>query len=533
MFGNNSKSQGNVPKGVNPQFTSFGQNTQGSYNPTSLNSGGLKLDSKVNHKKGKAGGGWDSDEDNSSELQKKNGNTFIPTSNEVAAPPKSTGFSFVHKDKANKYNNGNQNSDFEVFPIDEIYLQKHEYENKVVNDTIQPGGARIKQSDTVINDFCKVAENLQCTDLGSLLFSKLSSDLVWISKARILYSIEALVKKIPKYLDYFKHNIVLLKSYEFGLENENNAKQLKTILDNICNFIEHPQGIAKPIANNTTTTANLIDFGEAIQDNQKVAAKKFDPFDAFPNKSSTQANKPVTMSDGGSPNTSPLQATIQTQPQLQQQSQPKTNTNSLFDKLNTKSANVANVSTTPQVTQTKPKGNAFGFVGKSQTTTTQTTQNGSNTNDLLGMNFGADSGANTKPANILNMYGQQTVPTHPQDANLLNMNFGGPNPNSIPVTTNPSPYGYGYPYPPPHGYSMPPQGFYPPPMGYTPAYPPNYNYNQPTLPPKDENISYDKFAKDVQNGVALISLSEEQKKQEQANKQKKDDMDKLFDFIKL
>jgi len=299
----------------------------------------------------------------------------------------------------------------------------------------------------------------------------------------------------------------------------------------VSNYIENPQGSAKPIGVAATNVGNLIDFGEVINENSKASAKKFDPFEAFPNKSTTQSNKPTVSSNGESPNTSPLQPTTQAPPQS------KPVTNSLFVGLNSKQSaptTVTNVPSNSQPTETKQKGNAFDFIkgGKQQNTNTApTTQSKPNTNDLLGLNFGGETA--TKPSNILNMYGQPTAGAPTQDANLLNMNFGvGTTSNTSPVTSNPGPYPYGYNYPP-HGYSMPPQGFYPPqPMGYPPTYPPSYNY--PTSqPPKDDNSSYDKFAKEVQNGVALISLSEEQKKQEQANKQKKDDMDKYFDFIKL
>ena len=58
-----------------------------------------------------------------------------------------------------------------------------EYEHKIVNDAIQPGGARLKQSDAVLNDICKAAESLGTNIVGSLLIFKLRSDTLWISKA--------------------------------------------------------------------------------------------------------------------------------------------------------------------------------------------------------------------------------------------------------------------------------------------------------------------------------------------------------------
>lgn len=58
-----------------------------------------------------------------------------------------------------------------------------EYEKKLVFDIIQPGGARVKQPDASLNEFCKAAESLSISLIGSLLVTKLELDVVWIMKA--------------------------------------------------------------------------------------------------------------------------------------------------------------------------------------------------------------------------------------------------------------------------------------------------------------------------------------------------------------
>ena len=58
----------------------------------------------------------------------------------------------------------------------------------------------------------------------------------------MLYTIETLIKKIPKYFDYFKQNTRVIGDIDFGNEGSN-ANQLRTILDSITNYIEDPQVI--------------------------------------------------------------------------------------------------------------------------------------------------------------------------------------------------------------------------------------------------------------------------------------------------
>jgi len=58
-----------------------------------------------------------------------------------------------------------------------------EFENRTINDLIQPGGARMKQPDSALNGFCKAAESFPAPVIGSLLLSKLNEEIPFVSKA--------------------------------------------------------------------------------------------------------------------------------------------------------------------------------------------------------------------------------------------------------------------------------------------------------------------------------------------------------------
>lgn len=53
----------------------------------------------------------------------------------------------------------------------------------MINEQIQPGGARLKQPENSINQFCRACESFQAAVVGSLLISKLYEDIPFVSKA--------------------------------------------------------------------------------------------------------------------------------------------------------------------------------------------------------------------------------------------------------------------------------------------------------------------------------------------------------------
>ena len=59
-----------------------------------------------------------------------------------------------------------------------------DYENRLINSTIQLGGVRLKQADKVLDDLVRAAESLSVSVVGSILVYKLRSEgLQFVSKA--------------------------------------------------------------------------------------------------------------------------------------------------------------------------------------------------------------------------------------------------------------------------------------------------------------------------------------------------------------
>jgi len=61
------------------------------------------------------------------------------------------------------------------------------YENKLVEDLIQPGGMRVKPTESALQGFCTACENFPPKIIGSLLLNKFNEEVHWISKA-VVYS---------------------------------------------------------------------------------------------------------------------------------------------------------------------------------------------------------------------------------------------------------------------------------------------------------------------------------------------------------
>lgn len=70
---------------------------------------------------------------------------------------------------------------------------------------LEQGGIRVKPNDTLLNEFGNEAKNLDISIIGSLLISKLfDNENGFQTKAKSLYAIEYLSKKIIQYSVYFK-----------------------------------------------------------------------------------------------------------------------------------------------------------------------------------------------------------------------------------------------------------------------------------------------------------------------------------------
>jgi hypothetical protein len=70
--------------------------------------------------------------------------------------------------------------------------------------------------------------------IGSLLLSKIEANYPFMVKAKSLYTIEHLVKKIPAFLKYFKSQSHLFEEFP---PPEDNADNYKKILKNLLNVI--------------------------------------------------------------------------------------------------------------------------------------------------------------------------------------------------------------------------------------------------------------------------------------------------------
>lgn len=280
-------------------------------------------------------GGWEDDEEDS-QPQIKTGNSGPfkgnqPTfsKDQVKSPESST--SNKSDDLAFVSNTRKMNPavDFELMQIDEAFVAKHEHENRTINDLIQPGGARLKPSDAALNDFCKACESFQVKVTGTLLLSKLYEEIPYISKARALFLIEAVVKKVKKYFDYFKHNLSTLRDADYSNEGQN-AAQLNKIAEDIAKYIENPvkpKPALIPTSTVTATTLNSATTSSSVLEETNLLGDapskgKQDPF-AFIKKQTSDTTQSKSQGQVFSQNDDLLgiQAPSQTFSNQQQQQQ--------------------------------------------------------------------------------------------------------------------------------------------------------------------------------------------------------------------
>lgn len=125
---------------------------------------------------------------------------------------------------------------------------------------------RLKQADKVLEDFAKAARNLSVPVVASILIHKIrSEDLLFINRARLIYDIEILIKRIDSYFSFFQSNIETLKKLrsEIKESNPSNLLQLKRILDDVIKQLETPQSpqstTISATSKTSTNTGNLLD----------------------------------------------------------------------------------------------------------------------------------------------------------------------------------------------------------------------------------------------------------------------------------
>jgi hypothetical protein len=135
---------------------------------------------------------------------------------------------------------------------------------------VKPSGIRIKQADSLLQDFLKEVKFLETSVIGSLLMSKLEVNYPFEIKAKALYAIEFLSKKNADYLGYFKGQSERLRDFP---EPEDNVENYRKILKSVMNVLGTPLGGEEEKRQfvdpgyNTEETRNNTALGNFFQEN--------------------------------------------------------------------------------------------------------------------------------------------------------------------------------------------------------------------------------------------------------------------------
>ncbi|EAR90778.2 tetratricopeptide repeat protein (macronuclear) [Tetrahymena thermophila SB210] len=248
-------------------------------------------------------------------------------------------------------------NEFDLLDDNDLNFPELEFQKKLVNDIVAPGGIRIKQQEDVLNTFADDCQAFYPCVIGSLLINKFFSNEQNVVKQRAIYASEILVKKHQKFQEYFKRQqFMVQKSQQFNigdskfvqLSNQllavvsNPSLEIKEQADINFNFSQgndlskfskkneqqQPQLGSQVIQKNNQQQAsnvNLIDEidvsnGIDLLGDQSVSASQSKPKSLFNNLNKKKTNE----------NQAPVQQN-QTQnsqiQQPQQQSQPSQNTN--------------------------------------------------------------------------------------------------------------------------------------------------------------------------------------------------------------
>ena len=129
--------------------------------------------------------------------------------NNVTAPKKekSSKFGFIKKKNKSETKN-EQTSTSVIIPSIKLNEEKYKYPKKIVQEIVEPIGARKKPSETVLQNFIKQTSNFDPKIVLSIIYHLLKDPtIVWLSKYRGLIALETLLKKNKVYLE---------KAKEFG-----------------------------------------------------------------------------------------------------------------------------------------------------------------------------------------------------------------------------------------------------------------------------------------------------------------------------
>ncbi|KAL4506705.1 hypothetical protein ABPG72_000276 [Tetrahymena utriculariae] len=111
-------------------------------------------------------------------------------------------------------------NEFDLLDDNDLNFPELEFQKKLVNDIVAPGGIRIKQQDDVLNTFADDCQAFHPCVIGSLLINKFFSNEQNVVKQRAVYASEILVKKHQKYQEYFKkQQFMVQKSQQFNISD--------------------------------------------------------------------------------------------------------------------------------------------------------------------------------------------------------------------------------------------------------------------------------------------------------------------------
>jgi hypothetical protein len=129
----------------------------------------------------------------------------IQTAQPVPKKEKNSKFGFIKKKKNGTSSSNSAPVKTLLIPSVQLSEEKYKYPKKIVQDIVEPIGARKKPSDAVLQNFIKQTSNFDPRIILSILFHLLKDPLtVWLSKYRGLVALEVLLKRNNDYLNKAK-----------------------------------------------------------------------------------------------------------------------------------------------------------------------------------------------------------------------------------------------------------------------------------------------------------------------------------------
>ena len=271
----------NPPKGVDLKFTSFAKKP--AFQGLGLGKGFGK---KKKQPKYRPGGDWADDPADSNEITFGGSNADVPKLNgeidfmEEIEPPKpverkepGTGgnksskgskFGFIKKKKKEssikaKFGLKKKKKDG-LLSLQDLKQEKYGYPKKMVQEIVEPIGARKKPSDAVMQKFVKQTSNFDPKIVLSVLYHLLEDpEVEWLSKYRSLLALERLIIKNPDYAEAAK---------KFG-------NKFQPMLENVCQDYEFEQKSHERLINKAKAAVLKL-FESSGDDAEENGNKGFD-----------------------------------------------------------------------------------------------------------------------------------------------------------------------------------------------------------------------------------------------------------------